>query len=245
MNSIQSGPGAPEQDRTRLLQGWTVHYGAERLVFACQAQHIHHAISQCESAFPGEPIASAELNSTVSVGDYVVVGLPGCLLKVDGAIDEGPWFVIVDKTTGELVPDLMVSDVAFYPSAEKALEAMHHNIDQYTKAATESVQRSADDSSSTLVVTLNDLLNTENSFELDECLKRAAQQCHYDRELDVPWTYWHYGRHAEFATEIGNADMSKLFSAAWAIDLRLHDEVDQVKRAIRDKLFSELSFGLN
>jgi len=74
-----------------------------------------------------------------------------------------------------------------------------------------------------LGVTIEDLLKTSDRWELDEQLQLADDACGYGTHLNVAWAHWHYGRHAEFAEELGMDEMSRLFSAAWQISLRVHE----------------------
>lgn len=132
-------------DRTHLLLDWTVRYGAESLLFHCRAENITHAVEQCENAYPDEVIVSAVLDSSQSATDFVVVGLPeACQMIVDGVLQTGPWFVIIDKATGELAADLIISDVACYASRENAQEALAYNIAQFERASKGLIEVSGD-----------------------------------------------------------------------------------------------------
>ena len=114
---------------TTVLLDWTVLYGDRRSIFRCQAENIALAIEQCENANPGEVVVSASRDVPPQVNDFVVVDLPeGWQFKVDGKMETGPWSVIVNKETGELTPDLMVSEVAMYASRENAQEALEYNV---------------------------------------------------------------------------------------------------------------------
>lgn len=144
-----------DQDRTHLLQDWTVCYGADALLFPCKAENISHAIEQCENAYPGDVVVSAALDSIQNVSDFVVVGLPeACQMMVDGVLQSGPWFVIVDKRTGELTPDLIISDVACYLSRENAQEALEYNVAQYRLELALPIQQPNQ------AKTIGDLINT-------------------------------------------------------------------------------------
>ena len=87
-----------------------------------------------------------------------------------------------------------------------------------------------------LSVTLEDLLATESDFTLDKLLTKAASECGYHRRLDCAWRIWHYGRHAEFADELGMLELSKLFSAAWQIQVCVHGESDEAAEVARQQI---------
>lgn len=130
-------PHDANADRTNLLLNWTVRYGSERLIFNCQAEKITHAIEQCENAYPCDNIVSASLDALLNGMDCVVVALPEHL-------QSGPWYIIVNKETGEQTPDLMIGDLAYYTSIEDAQEALAFNIAQYALEAATAGQQSQD-----------------------------------------------------------------------------------------------------
>jgi hypothetical protein len=92
-------------------------------------------------------------------------------------------------------------------------------------------------------VTLACLLKTANSHELDKLLASAADQCGYCTHLHVAWDYWHYGRHAEFAKELGFADLARLFSAAWQIAYRVHGADAKAAEQARSEILAEYAEG--
>lgn len=53
------GTDVPEQGCAQPLSLWMLTYGDLALFFACEARDIKHAISQCESANPGQVIMGA------------------------------------------------------------------------------------------------------------------------------------------------------------------------------------------
>jgi hypothetical protein len=84
-------------------------------------------------------------------------------------------------------------------------------------------------------VSLDDLLATQSRHELDELLRLADEDSRYSMHLDVSWSYWHYGRHAEFAQELNMPILANLFSAAWQIEHRvLVDDADEALKARQD-----------
>lgn len=84
-------------------------------------------------------------------------------------------------------------------------------------------------------VSLDDLLATQSRHELDELLRLADEDSRYSMHLDVSWSYWHYGRHAEFARELNMPNLARLFSAAWQIEHRVHvDDADEALQARQD-----------
>ena len=58
----------PGVHRSHLLQSWMLTYGANALLFACEAEDINHAIEQCENAHPGETIIGAFKVPTACLG---------------------------------------------------------------------------------------------------------------------------------------------------------------------------------
>lgn len=240
---------------TPPLQSWTVVHGAAGYPFHCWATSISGALVQCLEAFPHDAIVSAALDSGLSAGDFVVVGLPeACQFKIDGVMQSGPWFILVNKATGELAPDLLLSGVAIYLSHENAQEALEFNVKEYALTVNPpevpmnglhlavKAPPGLDEAQETGIgVTLDDLLATADGSQMDDLLRKASEKCHYDRELDVAWTYWHYGRHSEFAAEKDMPEMSMLFAAAWKIGLRLHDHLEQMAREIRDEIRKEIA----
>lgn len=81
-----------------------------------------------------------------------------------------------------------------------------------------------------VTVTVEDLLNAANAEELESMLIECAEELGYFGSLDVSFDYWHYGRHAEFARQLGMPDLARLFSAAWQIDSRVLREDDPEAR---------------
>ncbi len=133
-----------DTDRTHLLQDWTVRYGTDALIFNCQAETISHSIEQCENAYPLHNIVSASLDALTGTNS-VIVALPAAFqLMVDGSPRSGPWFVTVDKTTGDLAPDLMIGDVACYQSYDEARQALDFNRAEYAKESARTAQPSQD-----------------------------------------------------------------------------------------------------
>lgn len=89
-------------------------------------------------------------------------------------------------------------------------------------------------------ITIEDLFLAETSGQLDGLLLPLSEVRGYCRELNVSWDYWHYGRHAEYAEELGMPDMARLFSVAWQIESRVLCEDDPVVReTAKDKIRSE------
>lgn len=81
-------------------------------------------------------------------------------------------------------------------------------------------------------VSLDDLLATQSRLELDQLLRHADEDSRYSMHLDVSWSYWHYGRHAEFARELNMPILARLFSAAWQIEHRVHvDDAAEARQA--------------
>jgi hypothetical protein len=76
------------------------------------------------------------------------------------------------------------------------------------------------------IVTLDELSKAGSLEELDALLLKAAENCKYTMHLNVTWDYWHYGRHAEFAEEVGKPEMTRLFSEAWKLTLILFNEAE-------------------
>ncbi len=143
MNTTNTREDA-DTDRTHLLQNWTVRYshGNEALLFHCQAENAVHSIEQCQNAYPCNNVVSASLDALTGT-NTIVVALPKAFqLMVDGTPQSGPWFILVDKTTGELVPDLMVGDVAFYASYDEARAALDFNLAEYAKESALTDQQS-------------------------------------------------------------------------------------------------------
>lgn len=87
-----------------------------------------------------------------------------------------------------------------------------------------------------LSISLEDLLSTDTRHALDNLLQQAAEECGYHSHLDVAWDYWHYGRHAEHAESLGMTDLSRLFSAAWGIEHRVHGEDGESAEKAREEL---------
>lgn len=87
-------------------------------------------------------------------------------------------------------------------------------------------------------VSLEQIVSAATEAELEDLLLRGATHCGYDGGLPVAWSYWHYGRHAEYAEQTGHPLLSRLFSAAWQVRGRVLwacSEVDaeQERQAIR------------
>ena len=87
-----------------------------------------------------------------------------------------------------------------------------------------------------LSVSLDDLLATQDRSQLTALLKQASEECAYDRGLNVAWNYWHYGRHAGFAADLGKHAISRLFCAAWQIEHRVHDHDNGLAEVARDEI---------
>jgi len=66
---------------------------------------------------------------------------------------------------------------------------------------------------------LDQIARSDSIDEIDTILAAAAEAAGYYRHLDVPWDYWHYGRHAELADSLGLQVLGCLFRAAWQIEL--------------------------
>lgn len=81
-----------------------------------------------------------------------------------------------------------------------------------------------------VTVTVEDLLAVADAEELESLLIECAEERGYFSSLDVSFDYWHYGRHAEFARELGMPDLARLFSAAWQIESRVLREDDPEDR---------------
>lgn len=92
-----------------------------------------------------------------------------------------------------------------------------------------------------ITVTLDQLLRTTSDVDLDALLRHAADECGYANHLDVSWAYWHYGRHAEHADALNMRLMSRLFSAAWQIQHRVHDADDETAENEHDAIAREYS----
>lgn len=68
------------------------------------------------------------------------------------------------------------------------------------------------------------MLRAEDAGALDRVLLDLAQASGYIGMIDVSWTYWHYGRHAEHVEDLGmDASLQRLLSAGWQIQ---HDVLD-------------------
>lgn len=91
---------------------------------------------------------------------------------------------------------------------------------------------------SDMVITLDQLLATTNHHDLDQLLRQADRASKYGMNLNVAWDYWHYGRHAEFAAELGLHQLSRLFSAAWQIEHRVH-HVNDVEAEVQRSAIKE------
>ncbi len=62
------------------------------------------------------------------------------------------------------------------------------------------------------------MLRAEDANSLDRMLLDLAQASGYVGMIDVSWTHWHYGRHAEHVEELGmDAPLRRLLSAGWQI----------------------------
>lgn len=62
------------------------------------------------------------------------------------------------------------------------------------------------------------MLRAEGADALDRVLLDLAQASGYVGMIDVSWAYWHYGRHAEHAQELGmDPSLQRLLSAGWRI----------------------------
>ena len=81
-----------------------------------------------------------------------------------------------------------------------------------------------------VTVTVEDLLDAADAEKLESMLIECAEDRGYFGSLDVSFDYWHYGRHAEFARELGLPDLARLFSAAWQIESRVLRENDPEAR---------------
>ncbi|MFT3815648.1 MAG: hypothetical protein QM740_20165 [Acidovorax sp.] len=63
-----------------------------------------------------------------------------------------------------------------------------------------------------------------------------AEASGYLAMLDVPWDYWHLGRHAEQAASLGMDDaLVRLFSAAWQIQHYVLDTTDAAQSELERK----------
>lgn len=80
-------------------------------------------------------------------------------------------------------------------------------------------------------ISLDDLLATQSRHDLDQLLRLADDDSRYSMHLNVSWSYWHYGRHAEYANDLGLPSLARLFSAAWQIEHRVH--VDDAQEALQ------------
>lgn len=88
-------------------------------------------------------------------------------------------------------------------------------------------------------VSIEKLLITETSEELAGLLQPLASERGYSSELNVSWDYWHYGRHAEYAAELGMPDLARLFSAAWQIEHRVHGENPAAREIAENEIRAE------
>jgi cytosine/adenosine deaminase-related metal-dependent hydrolase len=88
-------------------------------------------------------------------------------------------------------------------------------------------------------VSLDDLLATQDRHTLDQLLRLADNDSRYSMHLDVSWSYWHYGRHAEFASELDMPSLASLFSAAWQIEHRVHVDDEQAAFQARQEIARE------
>lgn len=70
----------------------------------------------------------------------------------------------------------------------------------------------------TTAIALQDLVATNDAFELQQCVLQAADAAGYFTHLDVAFDFLHYGRHAELAEAHGLHELAKLFRAAWTIE---------------------------
>lgn len=91
-----------------------------------------------------------------------------------------------------------------------------------------------------VTITVEDLLNAADANDLESMLIECAEERGYFGCLDVHFDYWHYGRHAEFARQLGMPDLARLFSAAWQIDSRVLQESDpEVRENAKEQIMAE------
>lgn len=185
--------------------------------------------------------------SPVPVADYAEgdaftsspVGIPTVVMEVDGGAihcvrSTGPVRVIVldDDTEGgdsDRIHEINGSDV--YVTDKLLLTLAQPGGEGI---AADFVADVVDQ----LPVTIEDLLRTTDRAALDSLLVRAAGE-KYATHLPEAWGYWHYGRHAEFASELGMTDLAQLFSAAWQIEHRVHGEDAAAAELERQTIRSE------
>lgn len=94
-------------------------------------------------------------------------------------------------------------------------------------------------SNKTPSITIDDVLLTNSALDLYNLIQSAAEESGYFNGLPFDFDYWHYGRHAEHAAATGRPDLQKLFSVAWQMQNRVHDnpanEANLARAEIRAK----------
>jgi hypothetical protein len=66
MNTTIAAVGEPQAQAnaahrpTVTLEAWTVISGPDRIAFQCLAENVGHALAQCQSAYPGAEVISAQ-----------------------------------------------------------------------------------------------------------------------------------------------------------------------------------------
>lgn len=87
---------------------------------------------------------------------------------------------------------------------------------------------------------LSQIVNSSSRAELDNRMAEIAARSRYDAHLHVAWDFWHYGRHAEFAEEVGKRYLGALFSAAWKVEHRVFGtNTPEDAQTERDAIFAE------
>lgn len=70
-------------------------------------------------------------------------------------------------------------------------------------------------------VSIEDILTADSEHTLDKLLQEAGEQCGYFNSLEVSWSYWHYGKHAEQARDKSMREFATLLSVAWQVGYRV------------------------
>lgn len=86
----------------------------------------------------------------------------------------------------------------------------------------------------TIPTKLQQLLQCKSHEELLEFIRRCDADGKYANHLPVSWDYWHFGKHAEVALDLGLKELSLLMSAAWEMMSVLTFDVCQQKLRARE-----------
>lgn len=87
---------------------------------------------------------------------------------------------------------------------------------------------------------LTQLLRCKSNETLLSFIRSCDTDGKYSNYLPVSWDYWHFGKHAEVANELGLKQLSLLMSAAWQMTsvfcLQKHQQKERAKELKRIRL---------